>query len=644
MAPTVATSSPMAPKPSESSPQVIQSPDLIASLPAPVFRLLVIAAWPISLLRSVLEVVCWKPGRRVESWILVGMWWGLCLGASHAFRYLLPPLVFLPLVPLSSLRISSNKSKIKQSSPTNPSSTETILFTLADLHAIHNLLPPSPLPAASSVYARFRQLGPVRIVRGLVVIWAAWLILGRLVGYRSLLGILGTIILLLPSAPLAHLIRLLSKSLVIRRAVALAFLFTFGSPPDQSYRFSLSHFSPVSWAKGKWAASRRPSLAFAFRPKLNLEALDGSAVVEEDEEGIRAEEPIYFRFEVHENQRWWMGLDWTSALLPQERPSWCDSHLLPASPPPSFALPPSASIILPAPTKSDPNAKIKKTATWKWIDDDWSIVRAGPAAGGAGASNTPNMAASPTVAEDESGSGFSLGHPSHRSNSGSMAISSPSVPTATATDDSPTASVGTRTQSIAEQAFTKGLERLKARTASPAASSSLKSGQAAAARTSGEFQRPRTDSQASEDRHNVDVGPAPTVPVETIPEKDDATDADGWVYGDNKWENMGSRGGLGKFTRRRRWHRRAILTETTQRLPSTTPTSTASLTSGSRTAIPVTPTKARPIVSPVEVKRRSLHEEDAQHESVLIPSSSPTTSRDDALRLRLKKAMGSVGG
>ncbi|KAI3622836.1 hypothetical protein CBS14141_004420 [Malassezia furfur] len=31
-----------------------------------------------------------------------------------------------------------------------------------------------------------------------------------------------------------------------------------------------------------------------------------------------------FQFEIYENQRWWIGLDWTAALLPNERPSWSD--------------------------------------------------------------------------------------------------------------------------------------------------------------------------------------------------------------------------------------------------------------------------------------------------------------------------------
>ncbi|KIY50168.1 hypothetical protein FISHEDRAFT_11585, partial [Fistulina hepatica ATCC 64428] len=39
------------------------------------------------------------------------------------------------------------------------------------------------------------------------------------------------------------------------------------------------------------------------------------------------------------------------------------------------------------------------------------------------------------------------------------------------------------------------------------------------------------------------------------------TDADGWVYYDNKWENPSNKGGLGKYTRCRKWTRVAIVDE-----------------------------------------------------------------------------------
>lgn len=44
--------------------------------------------------------------------------------------------------------------------------------------------------------------------------------------------------------------------------------------------------------------------------------VDGTEAGEEDEEDVEVQ------FTVFENQRWWVGLDWTHALLPGERASW----------------------------------------------------------------------------------------------------------------------------------------------------------------------------------------------------------------------------------------------------------------------------------------------------------------------------------
>ncbi len=38
-------------------------------------------------------------------------------------------------------------------------------------------------------------------------------------------------------------------------------------------------------------------------------------------------------------------------------------------------------------------------------------------------------------------------------------------------------------------------------------------------------------------------------------------DADGWQYGDNAWEKMSKKSGMGRYTRRRKWVRRAVLLE-----------------------------------------------------------------------------------
>ena len=273
----------------------------------------------------------------------------------------------------------------------------------------------------------------------------------------------------------------------------------------------MSNFSPAGWFKTKWATSRRPSLAFTFKPTVvggkGGRTIDDIAVVDDEDDEIP---PIYFRFEVHENQRWWMGLDWTSALLPQERPSWCDLHLLPVSPPASFPLPTPSSIVLPNPTKDEPLGRIKRVAQWKWLDDDWSIVRAGHAAGNA---PTPQL---PTVPSDEV-SGFSLS-----SGRGSVFGTTPPMPSTSTIEEVQAA--GARAQSIAEHAFTKGLERLKARAGTTTTTTARPQSMIVSSpqRSSGEFKRGRTGSHASEDFKDID--PTSTVasaPTETIVEKDD---------------------------------------------------------------------------------------------------------------------------
>lgn len=577
-------------------------------------------------------------------------------------------MIFLPLLPLATLRLGSHSTPPKHDK-NHPTTHDVLLLTLADLHSIHALLPPSPLPSVESVYSRFRLLGPLRLVRGLVVLWSSWIVLGRLFGYSTLQAFLGTIILLLPSPFLAQVVDLLSRSLAIRRLTALSFLLVFGSPPDHSYPISLN-FSPAGWIKTKWATSRRPSLAFTFKPKAKLDQIPNESAIIDDEDDTAA--PIYFRFEVHENQRWWMGLDWTSALLPQERPSWCDSHLLPVSPPASFPLPSSSSIVLPHPTKTDPDGRVRRVAEWKWLDDDWSVVRAGPGLGNL----TMPIAPSPTIPDDEH-SGFHI--PAQRN---SIASLGSSPPTASNHEEG---SVGARAQSIAEQAFTKGLERLKARTTSPTGTASRTQSMiigGSPQRTSGEFKRGRTGSQASEDFKDLEVhtGSAPLV-TETIVEKDDVspysmpnltsrspmlkvgctviTSGRVWVQREGwaRWVQPPCIRLL-QFTRRRRWHRRAVLTEVVIRLPSEPPTNKGSselsptLQTPLKSKVSIAPqtilaeSRPSPIVEESDpmafTKERRRSSSSSKGPSIAIPPGSP--ARDDVLRQRLKKVMGNVGG
>ena len=77
-----------------------------------------------------------------------------------------------------------------------------------------------------------------------------------------------------------------------------------------------------------------------------------------------------FLITIYENQRWWVGLDWTAALLPSERASWCSSTQEPLSPPSSFTLPgPSIAY-----TGDGKGGLVKRTSVWAWDEGEWKVV------------------------------------------------------------------------------------------------------------------------------------------------------------------------------------------------------------------------------------------------------------------------------
>jgi len=209
-----------------------------------------------------------------------------------------------------------------------------------------------------------------------------------------------------------------------------------------------------------------------------------------DDKVVKHEDVVY-EFSVYENQRWWMGLDWTSALLPQERPSWADEHHNAVSPPSSFSLPPAKTTITPQETynkaavgSTTPSKFTKRTITWKWLDPEWTVAGAGYV--GSLAYQPPGASSSPSSAE-------------------LLARS----PTLTSNESESVGSASGAAGSVASS--TAGL--------------TTEGGGAAA----------------------LDV------------------DEEGWTYGDNLWDKMSGKTGRGRYTRRRRWVRRAVLEITVER-------------------------------------------------------------------------------
>ncbi|GJJ08777.1 hypothetical protein Clacol_002996 [Clathrus columnatus] len=407
------------------------NPDLLYFLdtvPSPITVLLVNLAPVIRVLRRFAEIASWK-SHWSESWLAIAIWWYFCLTIHATLRYALPLFILLPSL-LAYLPFRPHRRA-------RLTTEQVLTVALSDIDVFRTLLP-SP-PEIPSLLNRFNAA-----IRISAILYIPYIIIYYLVPLPVIVGIVGTFVLSY-RAPWAQAIyTVLSRSAYVRWAVTRLWNTITGYPATSGI---------VSIASiGKKKVSRTPQPV----------------------------PPVRFLFTVLECQRWWVGLDWTAALLPGERPSWCTVSYQAISPPSVFVLPPSTSVYLPAQN----GKRIKHIATWRWAEPEWGVLVNKDATGVKRVEKQP-----PGVMEDGG------------EDNGSSRL---------------------------RRAATMLKERTSAISSAP-----------------------------EKDKKEGESSPPAAIPdVEETP-----TDMDGWVYGDNKWEALSGRGGMGKYTRFRRWTRVAILEE-----------------------------------------------------------------------------------
>ncbi|KAL7411925.1 hypothetical protein BDY24DRAFT_114892 [Mrakia frigida] len=514
-----------------------------------------------------------------------------------------------------------------------------------------------------------------------------------------MLGLIGTVLLLLPSPYFRPLLNATQSSCFLRRTTTFLSLLVLGpSPSSTSSPRDSSTTNIFSWAwkqakseeedaskrlnkttRGRSSSIKEvlwAGLTAAVPKKLASTKEEQLEEEREEREKEWQEEPVQFRFEVMENQRWWLALDWTTTLAPSDRPVWCDTHLNPTPPPSQFTLPPASTILLP-----DPNStthQIQRTAIWHWLDPDWSIALHLPNSPTATSFIPPSSRSPPSSSNNPLPLHHKAGDHHHNSNSHHNHnhphhASQPLSPTSAATTT-------TKHMSLGEQALSKGLERLKAVSLQASSSSSLSLGSLTGGVVGGGASQSNSTSNAAvpmttpSRSSSVDAGKTlfamsqpeggaasiagagggaggvgETMMME-VDDLDAGTDESGWSYGGNKWEAMSAKGGLGKFTRRRRWTRLALLTEHVQLVPlpvlPSSPSST-SLTNPTPIGLPLrrSSSLSRPTSSPTREKNTPLP---ALPSQVYAASASKTEGvgggdGNGALRMRLKKAVEGQG-
>ncbi|KAI0744856.1 integral peroxisomal membrane peroxin-domain-containing protein [Earliella scabrosa] len=430
--------------------------EFLNTLPSPLTTTLVALAPFIAKVRHAAQITTWKAPWE-ECWLSLAAWWAVCLVPELGLRYLLPLVVFVVF-----FRLRANP-KTSQAAP--PVTEDILQRAIADLTTIQTLLPSLP------VFTRPYTLPPPTLLfRTIAWLYVPYLALTYLIRIRILIALTGTLFLTWNARWTSVMRNGLWRSSHIRWAVYRAWSRISGEPLPP---FTLS---PQSQSDAKLASvSSKPSSASA-------QTLPSTSV--------------RFLFTIYENQRWWMGLDWTAALLPGERPSWCSASQQPAAPPSAFALPAATTVYTPA---ADGKHRVKRTARWRWEEHEWRVVV--------------------------------------RRETGTSRVERP-VPSAE-----------------------------KESAAAASASRILKA--AGKMRAPSESSEKRVEN--GKEGHNGEgdeVGESGEVHAHAHPEPEEdeepLTDPDGWVYADNKWEGGSSKGGMGKYTRYRRWTRVAVLTETVE--------------------------------------------------------------------------------
>ncbi|CUA74366.1 hypothetical protein RSOLAG22IIIB_11154 [Rhizoctonia solani] len=159
---------------------------------------------------------------------------------------------------------------------------------------------------------------------------------------------------------------------------------------------------------------------------------------------------------------------------------------------------------------------------------------------------------------------------------------------------------------------------------------------------------PESVSGSSYSRRTVDTGDyeeeqRPLSPLSF--DKDLLTDADGWIYADNKWEMPSPKGGLGKYTRYRVWTRCAVLVEDIEELDesalSTTPPDSDKPANPSNLQAPTTVIAPNPqLSSPQKGHKQTLSEGGASMGSWRVSSTgSSVGDRESTLTSRLKSVL-----
>jgi hypothetical protein len=359
-----------------------KSPLLVAT-PPQVTRALAYSHPFLLPLNKLVGLLSWSTDDPWESFLLVAGFWAITLYGSELLLWTGPILVVVGLIlgmysrrysPLSSTSRTGEKHSHKREPSdvmaTHHKSLDEIVETLRIFTSRCNILlepflsltdflstqrtatSATTRPALTTLFIRILLVTPLWILLTLPPFYI-------LTAHRVILTF-GTIALTWHSRPARVSRVILWRSLTVHRICSFITGLSFSQTPDTS---------SASSTNSKLAPTRLPPR----RKTKSQENIASDLAMKH-----RATSPgVRFTFILYENQRRWLGLGWTSAMLAYERASWTDEHLNPAPGKDRFELPYVES----------------GTARWRWVEGStWKIE---------GGSSTATNTSSPTKASSK---------------------------------------------------------------------------------------------------------------------------------------------------------------------------------------------------------------------------------------------------
>ncbi|KAF2725102.1 Pex24p-domain-containing protein [Polychaeton citri CBS 116435] len=337
---------------------VHQKTPLLMATPPQVTRALAYSHPFILPLNRFVGLLSWTTGDPWESFLFVASFWFLVLYGDIAMRYAGPVVLVIIIIlamynrrysPLSSNAWSGEKDKTRKraasgSSKKGQRQSKSLDEILDSLHLFTSrcniLLEPflqlveflstqttataaTTRPALTTLFIRILMFTPFWIFLSLPPL--------RVITTQRIVLAVGTFALSYHSRPARVCRTLLWRSRTVR---SLTTLLTGLEFPSASGKVSLSLSTSLSESARLAAANAALSTKSGAKPA------------------------VRFTFALHENQRRWLGLGWTSSLLSYERQAWTDEHLNTCNDPENFVLPSTEA----------------ETSKWRWAPgSEWTV-------------------------------------------------------------------------------------------------------------------------------------------------------------------------------------------------------------------------------------------------------------------------------